>query len=34
MAQVHIDESNANNRGKLVAKRSRDLAIYKKNYIF
>ena len=29
MAQVHIDESNANNRGKLVAKRSRDLAIYK-----
>ena len=29
MAQVHIDESNVNNRGKLVAKRSRDLAIYK-----
>ena len=29
MAQAHIDESNINNRGKLVAKRSRDLAIYK-----
>lgn len=29
MAQVHIDESNVNNRGKSVAKRSRDLAIYK-----
>ena len=29
MAQAHIDESNVNNRGKLVAKRSRDLAIYK-----